>query len=121
VTGLDTNVVLSLLFSEEEPILPAPPPYYLSRVVLAEFAWVMARRFDAGRDRIAQALAGLLALKGFVVDRAQIVQVALDDFRTGSADFADCLILHGNADAGCTTTLTQDRKAARHAGFTLLS
>jgi predicted nucleic-acid-binding protein len=121
MTGLDTNVVISLLFDEEEPSLPVPPPWHLSWVVLAETAWVLARRFRAGRDRIARTLGGLMALKGVTVERSRVVHAALDDFRNGRADFADYLILHGNADAGCATTLTLDRLAGREPGFTLIA
>ena len=121
MTGLDTNVVISLLFDAEEKELPVAPPYFLSWIVLAEISWVLASRFKAGRDRIAQTIEGLMSLQGFSVERSQIVQTALEDYRAGPADFADYLILHGNADAGCRTTLTHDRKAARTPGFTLMT
>lgn len=121
MTGLDTNVVLSLLFDTEERQLPVAPPYFLSWIVLAEISWVLASRFKAGRDRIAQTLDGLLALQGFAVERPQIVQTALEAYRAGPADFADYLILHGNAEAGCKTTLTHDRNAGRTPGFTLMN
>jgi predicted nucleic-acid-binding protein len=40
--------------------------------------------------------------------------------RPGPADFADYLIARDDEAAGCETTLTLDRKAARHPLFTLL-
>ena len=45
---------------------------------------------------------------------------ALKSYRAGQGDFADAVIGRDNRSAGCETTYTFDRKAARLAEFTLL-
>jgi len=51
----------------------------------------------------------------------QAAKVALDAFASGSADFADYLIAALDREAGCETTLTFDKTAAKIRGFSLLS
>ena len=120
MTGLDTNVVLSLLFDEEERALPARPPYYLSLIVMVELAWVLRTTFRMNRERCRETLSAVTALQGFRIEQPERVAEALEAYRNGRADFADYLILLGNAAAGCSVTLTQDKRAAREPGFTLL-
>jgi predicted nucleic-acid-binding protein len=62
----------------------------------------------------------LLAGAQLQIDRRATVRQALQDYSTGSADFADCLIARLNAEVDCERTVTFDRKAARHADFELL-
>ena len=121
MTGLDTNIIISMLFDEEERALPIAPPYYLSLVVIAELAWVLRATFKMSRDRCRETLSVVTALQGFKVEQAERVTGALEAYKNGSADFTDYLIALGNAAAGCDVTLTQDKKAAREPGFTLLT
>jgi predicted nucleic-acid-binding protein len=46
---------------------------------------------------------------------------AVQRFRWGKAEFADCLIAASAQTAGCSRTLTFDRIAARDAGMELIS
>jgi len=54
-----------------------------------------------------------------MVDRPEQVVQALRVYKTGSADFADCLLERG-ASAGCERTMTFDACAAKSAGMTLI-
>jgi len=55
-----------------------------------------------------------------VVERAETVARALQRYRRGRADFADCLIATSAKAAGCSRTVTFDRIAARDAGMELI-
>jgi predicted nucleic-acid-binding protein len=51
------------------------------------------------------------------VESSNDVAAAIEDYRRGVADFADCLLVRVNAANGCTHTVTFDRKAAKLARF----
>jgi len=52
-----------------------------------------------------------------VIEGEPLVRTALVAFAASSADFADALIGEVNRAAGCSSTATFDRKAARLDGF----
>lgn len=54
------------------------------------------------------------------VQEAAIAWAALRAFQSGEADFADYLIGAINAESGCETTFTFDKRAARSDWHTLL-
>ncbi len=54
------------------------------------------------------------------VESSNNVIAALQDYRRGPADFADCLLARANLTSGCSHTVTFDRKAAKLPGFELL-
>jgi predicted nucleic-acid-binding protein len=56
-----------------------------------------------------------------VIEQASLVERAMQLYRKGNADFADCLIATSAKAAGCSRTLTFDRKAARDAGMELIA
>lgn len=118
MTGLDTNVILSLVLGREEVEL-SNPPYRVSHVALAEAVWVMATTYKLRRPEIAETLGRILSTAGFVIDAAPVAERALEAYRA-RGDYAAHLIALGNQSAGCATTLTFDKKAARHDGFTLV-
>jgi len=120
LTGLDTNVLLAWLLEGQARALPGKGPYRVPMVVLAELVGVLERSLKRTRDDIAKVLTALQATSDLRLAGPDIVAAAAADYAAGPADFADYLILHDNAAAGCKTALTLDRKAGRHAGFTLL-
>jgi predicted nucleic-acid-binding protein len=91
----------------------------MSYVALAELVWVFDRVYKRSRAEIARTVEILLQTDGIQFENDTVVAQSLSDFRAGSADFADYLLMHDGKAAGCETTLTFDRKAARHPGFTL--
>lgn len=118
--GLDTNVLLAWILSGQARPLPTAPAYRITHVVLAELIWVLDR--SMGYSRAAQILVieGVRNSADILIDRPAVVDAALQDFRNGKANFADNLIARDNNAAGCVTTMTLDRKAAREPGFTRL-
>jgi predicted nucleic-acid-binding protein len=120
MTGLDTNVLLAwLLQGQTRPDFPEGP-YRISLVVLAELVSVLDRQFKRARRELSDTVDLLLQTSSVHFDDETVVAQALNDFRDGDADFADFLLLRDNERAGCSTTLTLDKKAAKHPGFTLV-
>jgi predicted nucleic-acid-binding protein len=131
VIGIDTNVLVRYFTQDDarqSPLakrfindtLTRESPGYVNLVTLAETAWVLRRVYGIERHETAEVIATLLAGAQLQIDRRATVRQALQDYSTGSADFADCLIARLNAEVGCERTVTFDRKAARHADFKLL-
>jgi predicted nucleic-acid-binding protein len=130
VIGIDTNVLVRY-FIEGDPVqsrltdsffhsLSSADPGWVSQATILEFAWIMksVRRLD--RRTIAEAMGKLTMLDSIIVERADIVDKALQRYRNGKAEFADCLIAASGHAAGCSKTVTFDRLAARDAGMQLL-
>jgi predicted nucleic-acid-binding protein len=129
--GIDTNVLLRLLVREHDGQLKAAErfidthcsgddPGYVSRIVIAEIAWVLKDVYDYDRSQIAGAIRGILNVSQFEIDSADEVHAAVTDFEKFPAGFTDCLIARTNASAGCDYTVTFDRKAAKLDKFELL-
>ena len=118
--GLDTNVLLAWLLEGQARAIPEGSRYRVGLVVLAELVWVLRSVLKRPRAEIISALEALSQSSDLVVERRPVFELAIADFRAGTADFADYLIARDNEAVGCETTLTLDRKAARHPLFTLL-
>ena len=129
--GLDTNVLVRY-FTQDDPQqfrkateliegrLIESNPGFISLVALMETIWVLTRSYGFGTPAIAKAIERMLQADTLVVQNEQEVFTAMTMMRTGQSSFADALIGALPAWAGCETTLTFDRKAARLGGFTLL-
>jgi predicted nucleic-acid-binding protein len=131
VIGIDTNVLVRY-FIEDDPAqsrltdsffnsLSSADPGWVSQATILEFAWIMrsVRRLD--RKSIAIMMGQLTMLDSIVVERADIIDEALQRYRNGKAEFADCLIAASGRAAGCSKTVTFDKIAARDAGMELLA
>jgi len=131
VIGLDTNVVVRYIMQDDPrqarpateliESLTADAPGFVTLVSMAEIAWVLASAYGLTRIQVCQALEGLLRTQEILVERAEVVWRALRLFQSGGADFADGLIAHCSAAAGCERTMTFDRAAAKAGGMTLLA
>jgi len=128
--GLDTNVLVRYL-AQDDPVqsakatnlierrLTEDDPGFVSVVAMVETAWVLERAYGlAGRD-IAAAIEHMLQVDVLVVDREQEVFAAMTTLKEGRGSFADALIAALGSSAGCSRTLTFDRKALRLSGFAL--
>ena len=129
--GLDTNVLVRYIMQDDAKQAPlatrlveslsAEAPGFLPLVAVVELAWVLSSAYDLDRAQLVEAFEGVLRTKELVIERAEVVWKALRAFRSVNADFADCLIAHSAASAGCEKTMTFDRGAAKGAGMTLLA
>jgi predicted nucleic-acid-binding protein len=129
--GLDTNVLVRYIMQDDAKqaslatrlveSLSAEAPGFLPLVAVVELAWVLSSAYDLDRAQLVEAFEGVLRTKELVIERAEVVWKALRAFQSVNADFADCLIAHSAASAGCEKTMTFDRGAAKSAGMTLLA
>ena len=72
------------------------------------------------RRKIVPILESLLVSREIVIEQSEMVREALRLYLSGKADFPDCLIALSARAAGCSRTVTFDRRAARDAGMELL-
>ena len=124
--GLDTNVLVRLLTGDDavqrsaakafiKRTCSADNPAFINRIVLVETIWVLESVYHYSREEIAGAVDILLRMVRVLTEDSDLVRVALSAYRRG-ADFADALIADTNVAAGCTKTVTFDRKAAKKIG-----
>ena len=127
--GVDTNILLRMFDRSDAAQAEAADRLVAEKaggclvnpIVLAEFAWTLDRTYKLDRESIAERVDRIVKSSEYVVAFPEAAMVALANFRTGSAGFADYLLAELNHSLGCETTYTFDRAAARADGFTLLN
>ena len=87
---------------------------------MIELFRVLTSCYDLSNAQVTQGLETMLRTKSFVIERPGQVARALNMFKDGKTDFADCLIHSSAAEAGCSEIMTFDVRAAKHAGMTLV-
>jgi predicted nucleic-acid-binding protein len=126
--GLDTNVLVRYLAQDDpaqslkateliERRLTEDEPGFISVVAMAEVAWVLERAYGLADQEIAAAIEGVLQAEVLVVENEQEIFTAMIALKAGRGSFADALIGALDAKAGCSRTLTFDRRAQRLSGF----
>ena len=127
--GLDTNILVRFLTADEPEQAAAAlrlveiaesngEHLHVSNVVLVELVWVLrGGRYALSRVEVAGALGALLDATVFEIQDRDLVRRAVAAFSVGPADFSDYLIGEHDRRAGCTTTLTFDRRLAGSKGF----
>lgn len=126
--GLDTNILVRYLAQDDpeqslqaseiiERRLSEADPGFISIVAMVETVWVLDRAYGlSGRD-IAAAVERMLQADALAIESEQEVFTAMTALKEGHGSFADALIAALGAKAGCSATLTFDRKALRLPGF----
>jgi len=126
--GLDTNILVRYLVQDEptqsskataliEKALSETAPGFVSGVALAELSWVLERIYGFAATAVAAAIDRLLQLAVLHIENEQQVFTAMIALKEGRGSFADALIAALGAKAGCSHTLTFDKKALRLADF----
>ncbi|HZF93290.1 MAG TPA: type II toxin-antitoxin system VapC family toxin [Allosphingosinicella sp.] len=127
--ALDSNVLLRHLMQDDPGQSPAATrflseelteqePGFVSIAVLCETVWTLKGHYgEAGRERVDGAVRGLINSSRIVVAEEQVVASAL----TAGADLIDALIHALGRAAGCSETVTFDRRFARAPGVRLLT
>jgi len=129
--GIDTNVLVRLIVADEprqaavarnfiRERCSSADPGFVSNVVLAEIAWILATGYGYSRLQIADTIDQIMETVQLQVESSTDIAAALVEYRAGPADFADCLIGQTNRTADCSHTVTFDRKAAKLDTFELL-
>jgi predicted nucleic-acid-binding protein len=131
VIGLDTNILVRYLAQDHpaqcvvvnallEQRLSESDPGYVSLVALSEAAWVLLRTYKADRESVADGFLNLFLSRKITFQESPAVYAGLRALKDGTMDFHDAMIRYLGQKTGCDTTLTFDKRAARHDGFTLL-
>ena len=124
--GIDTNVLIRA-FARDEPRQGASATrlidgaeaatIFINVIVLVEFAWTLRRAYKRDNAWIRQAVTQIVRHPAFVIQHRDSVLEAISKSNAVIDGFADRLIGALNRDAGCATTMTFDREAARHRDF----
>lgn len=127
--GIDTNVLVRYLVRDDPEqarraravieALSSEEQGFLSVIVLVETYWVLTRSYGFAPDQAVEVLVRVADVAEVVVQDAPLVRRALQQAGAG-ADFADSLIHQAGLGAGCSSTVTFDRRAAKTAGMDLL-
>jgi predicted nucleic-acid-binding protein len=92
---------------------------YLSQIVQIECTWVLAKVYKTDKATLLTVLEHLLVNPAFIPQRPEHFQVAIDLFRLGRADFADCLILIESSYVDAVL-YAFDKRLGRHSNTRLL-
>ena len=133
IYGLDSNVLLRYIVDETdnpeqtekathflEKNCSEETPGYINIIVLVEIVWVLRTAYKYPREKIVALLHRILYNRDLKIEQYKSVLAALEQYETGSADFADYLIGQLNKDQGCQTTVTFDTQAGEGGNFELL-
>lgn len=130
--GVDTNVLLRLVVDDEPQQIRAAraffaqrtsdEPAYIGLVVMAEFTWLLRKRYGYSKDQISDTVLGLLESVDLVIERPDLIEEAAIRSRQPKVDFADILVARLALERGCVTTVTFDKDAAKRVpGMELLA
>jgi predicted nucleic-acid-binding protein len=122
VIGLDTNVLVRYIAQDEprqaaiatrliERFTPEAPGF-ISTVTLVETVWVLSGAYKTPKPEIAAVIEGLLRARELVVESAETHYLALNAFQGAGVDYADAVIAQAGRQAGCSHTVSFDKRAA---------
>ncbi len=127
--AVDTNVLVRVLVGDDpQQTKKAERAFvthatgggiFLSLLVLMEVGWVLRSAYGWERPTIHARLWRLARTRGVVCEELDVVEAALEAYRTGKADLSDCLIVAKAKSMGAEL-LTFDRQLAKEHGVTLL-
>jgi predicted nucleic-acid-binding protein len=121
--GIDTNILLRLICQDDVvqsrqamafvERLTVEEPGFVNSLVLLEFIWTARRRLKMSKTELKTILSGLLDSDNLVLEDESLIELALDEMDRSTEEFADIFIAFKNGEAGCRTTMTLDKRAAR--------
>ena len=127
MAALDTNVLVRYVVRDDnaqmaaaqrliEECIAGGEMLFVPVTVTLELEWVLRASFGFGKDDVMQVLASLFSAAELSFESERALEVALQLYRDGPADFADCLHVALAAQAGETPLWTFDKRAAKVQG-----
>ena len=126
MAALDTNVLVRYIVQDDAAQLAAAKrlisrcvseglTLFVPVTVMLELEWVLRSSFEFGKDDVLLTLSSLFSAAELSFESERALEVALQLFRKGSADFADCLhvALATQANSGSKAPFSLHRKANR--------
>ena len=125
--GIDTNVVVRLLVSDDveqtrrarklvDQAVSRDEPVLISLPVLVETEWVLRSRYGLSREAVLGVFRAALEACELSFEDEPAFEEALFHWKDSTCGFSDCLIAAHNRRLGCRATATFDVKAARLPG-----
>jgi predicted nucleic-acid-binding protein len=129
--ALDTNVLVRYVVRDDSGQLAAArrlidrcvaegQSLFVPVTVTLELEWVLRASFGYVKDDVLQVLSSLFSAAELFFESERALEVALQLYREGSADFADCLHVALAAEAAEQPLWTFDRGAAKVTGARLI-
>ncbi|MFM7848999.1 MAG: PIN domain-containing protein [Rubrivivax sp.] len=129
--ALDTNVLVRYIVQDDSGQLAVAKrlidrciaegqSLYVPVTVALELEWVLRASFGYVKDDVLLVLSNLFSASELSFESERALEVALQLYREGSADFADCLHIALATQAGEQPLWTFDKGAARVAGAQLI-
>ena len=130
--ALDTNVLVRYLVRDDvaqlasaqrliRKCLSEQQTLFVPITVTLELEWVLRSNFGYAKDATIGALSQLFSAAELSFESDHALEVALELYRRGTADFADCLHVALAAQAGEQPLWTFDKGAAKVSGAQLLT
>jgi predicted nucleic-acid-binding protein len=129
--GLDTNLLVRYITNDNPEqankvedlfdSLSNDSTLVINQVVSAELDWVLTHVYDYSKEDFLKVIDQIFATQKITFSNPILVKEACSLYSKSKADFADCYLGIINADSGCETTYTFDKKASELAHFTLLN
>jgi len=122
--ALDTNALVRYVVEDDVAQLAAArrlirkcvsegQALFVPVTVTLELEWVLRSSFEYAKDDVMQVLSSLFSAAELTFESERALEVALQLYRTGPADFADCLHIALAAQAGELPLWTFDKRAAK--------
>ncbi|GAP38869.1 type II toxin-antitoxin system VapC family toxin [Piscinibacter sakaiensis] len=129
--ALDTNVLVRYIVQDDSAQLAtaqrlirrsveAQRTLFVPVTVTLELEWVLRSNFEFTKEEAIRALSDLLSAAELTFESERAVEVALELYRRGTADFADCVHVALAAQAGEQPLWTFDKAASKVLGAQLL-
>lgn len=129
--ALDTNVLVRYVVQDDSRQFAAAKrligrcvaegqSLFVPVTVALELEWVLRASFECVKDDVLQVLSNLFSAAELTFESERALEVALQLYREGSADFADCLHIALATEAGEQPLWTFDKDAAKVIGAQLL-
>ena len=122
--ALDTNVLVRYIVQDDEAQFASASKLirkcvadghtlFVPVTVVLELEWVLRARFGYPKDDVMAALSTLFSAAEMSLESERALEVALQLYRSGPADFADCVHIALVAQAGALPLWTFEKAAAK--------